>query len=331
MDKMIHCAQGERETIFLEVSRRKGFSPSFVEKDFWVVWVLGRLFSSRALSSKILFKGGTSLSKVFGLIDRFSEDIDLILDWNEVVLENPMAARSKSKQDAFNKIVSTLSQQYIKGKFLPEMKRLLGDVCSAEVEDGAPDMINIQYPSSFGNAYLRPEIRLEIGPLAQWVPNAEYSVSSYVAETFPELFDSPLYTVRAIKAERTFWEKATILHHEAHRPETSPVPARYSRHYYDLYLMAADELLKASAFGELAMLASVVEFKEKFYPRGWARYDLAKPGSFKLVPPQRIRNVMRKDYAAMREMIFGRCPGFDEIVAGLKILEEEINALETAS
>jgi len=183
-----------------------------------------------------------------------------------------MASRSKSKQDVFNKTIPVLSRKYIKDMFLPEVKRLLGEVCSAEIEEGAPDVINIQYPSLFGNAYLRPEIRLEIGPLAQWIPHAEYSVSSYVAEAFPDLFDSPHCTVRAIKAERTFWEKATILHHEAHRPEDTPIPPRYSRHYYDLHLMATDGHLKALALGDLAMLASVVEFKGKFYPRSWARY-----------------------------------------------------------
>ena len=325
MDKVIQGSSQEREMLFLEVSRCVGFSPSVVEKDFWVVWVLGRLFSSTFLASKILFKGGTSLSKVFGLIDRFSEDIDLILDWNEVVKEPPMAARSKNKQDQFNKVVPLLSQAYISDTFLPEVRRLLGDTCSAEIENGALDIINIQYPSLFGNEYLRPEIRLEIGPLAQWIPNAEYTVCSYVAEAFPDLFESPHCSVHAIKAERTFWEKATILHHEENRPETSATPARYSRHYYDLYLMAQSEV-KAVALADFKLLENVVEFKMRFYPRGWAQYDQAKPGSFKLIPPERVLKAMRKDYDAMGEMIFGRHPSFDEIIEGLANLEAEINA-----
>ena len=324
MDKVIQGSSEERETLFLEVSRRVGFSASVVEKDFWVVWVLGRLFSSKFLASKILFKGGTSLSKVFGLIDRFSEDIDLILDWNEVVTEPPMATRSKNKQDQFNKTVPLLSQTYISEIFLPEVRRLLAGVCFAEIEAGAKDVINIQYPSLFGNEYLRPEIRLEIGPLAQWIPNAEYTVCSYVAEAFPDLFESPHCSVHAIKAERTFWEKATILHHEANRPETSSVPARYSRHYYDLYLMAQSEV-KAEALADSQLLENVVEFKKRFYPRGWAQYDQAKPGSLKLIPPERVLKAMRKDYDVMGEMIFGRHPSFDEIIEGLAKLEAEIN------
>ena len=98
-------------------------------------------------------------------------------------------------------------------------------------------------------------------------------IFGFAAEEFPQLFDNPNCSVRAIDAERTFWEKATILHHESNRPENSIVPARYSRHYYDLYLMAAEESLRNIALENLNLLRSVVEFKNKFYPRGWAKYD----------------------------------------------------------
>ena len=325
MDKVAHSSSDEREALFVEVSRRMGIDPAMVEKDFWVVWVLGRLFSSDRLASRILFKGGTSLSKVFGLIDRFSEDIDLILDWNEVVHEDPNLERSKTKQDQFNKMVHELSQKYIAAVFLPDVRGVIGDTCSLGIEANTPDVINIQYPSIFGNSYLRPEIRLEVGPLAQWIPNAKYTVCSFVAQTFPDLFTSLGCDVHAIKPERTFWEKATILHHEANRPEASPVPTRYSRHYYDLYLMAQSEV-KAAALADLQLLETVVEFKKRFYPRGWAQYDRAKPGSLKLLPPDRVLKAMRSDYSAMGEMIFGRHPSFDEIIDGLATLEAEINA-----
>ncbi len=143
----------------------------------------------------------------------------------------------------------------------------------------------------------------------------------------PDQFEDPVCPVRAIDAERTFWEKATILHHEAHRPAESAVPPRYSRHYYDLFLMATDGDLKRRALGDPALLQSVVEFKKRFYPRGWADYDAAKPGSFTLVPPERVLKVMRRDYDAMQEMIFGRRPAFDAMIAGLAALEGEINRL----
>ena len=98
--------------------------------------------------------------------------------------------------------------------------------------------MKIKYPAVFPSEYLRPEIQLEVGPLASWVPNADYQIRPYVAEALPDVIDRPVCTVRAIKAERTFWEKITILHHEAHRPEGNTQPAGYSRHYYDVCRMA---------------------------------------------------------------------------------------------
>ena len=327
MNSFVRLPLPEQALYFRQASQKLNLSVEAVEKDFWVVWVLSRLFTSEKLAPKILFKGGTSLSKVFELIDRFSEDIDLILDWNELEGEPPMAERSKTKQDRFNKDVSEISRRYIANDFLPEVVHHLDGICTAAVEEQAPDVIAIHYPSSFQSSYLRPEIRLEIGPLAQWIPNARYGVRSYVAEAFPDLFPVPDCEVQVIKPERTFWEKATILHHEAHRPETSSVPVRYSRHYYDLYLMSQDADVKGAALGDLDLLASVVAFKQKFYPRGWAQYELAKPGTLNLIPPERILKAMRQDYSAMGEMIFGRHPDSDEIVQGLRSLEDEINSL----
>lgn len=319
----------EKAFYFEQASGRLDLPPVAIEKDFWVTWILGRLFLSDQLSSKILFKGGTSLSKVFGLIERFSEDIDLILDWNEIASEDPNLNRSKSKQDQFNRSIQMLSQKHIGEVVLPEVLRLMDGVCSAKIEEGAPDVINVCYPSKFSDGYLRPEIRLEIGPLAQWVPHARYAVTSYVADAFPDMFKNTHCHVVAIKAERTFWEKATILHHEAHRPGSSPIPARYSRHYYDLYKMSVNDSLKQRVLHDLDLLKSVVAFKMKFYPRGWARYDLAKPGTLKLVPPESRWAELRSDYGAMQEMFFGKICDFDEIIDGLRSFEFEINSAQT--
>lgn len=317
----------EQAFYFEQAALKTGLAAVAVEKDFWVVWTLDKLFGSPLLSDKIIFKGGTSLSKVFGLIHRFSEDIDLILDWNEVVKEDPYLTRSKTKQDQFNKSVAVLSRDYISTVFLPEVVRVLDGVCSAEIEEGAPDVINIRYPSIFESNYLRPEIRLEIGPLALWVPNSQYEIRSYVAETFPAAFDKASCRVMAIKAERTFWEKATILHAEAFRPELKPLPLRYSRHYYDLAMMAADPRVKESAFNDLDLLSTVVDFKTKFYPAAWAHYDLAVPGSFKLVPTDDNIKNLANDYAQMQVMFFGDIPRFDDLMDSLQHLEKEINAL----
>jgi len=173
---------------------------------------------------------------------------------------------------------------------------------------------------------LRPEIQLEVGPLASWVPNAEYRIRSYAAEALPDLFEQPTGKVWAIKAERTFWEKVTILHHEAHRPAGSPQPAGYSRHYYDVCRLARCAV-KQTAFADIELLHAVTAFKNKFYHRGWARYDLAIPGTMKLVPPPHVLASVERDYDQMQFMIFGERPSFQEIMAQVAELESEINAL----
>ena len=128
----------------------------------------------------------------------------------------------------------------------------------------------------------------------------------------------------AIAAERTFWEKATILHQEAHR--TALIPQRYSRHYYDLYKLAVSPV-RTSALANPKLLLDVVAFKQRFYPSGWARYDLAVPGSLKLLPtiPSHVENLAR-DYEEMQVMLFGAPPEFQEILDELRNLEAEINA-----
>jgi hypothetical protein len=326
MDSVAKMGADERAVLMrLASDKRKSLPPEVIEKDFWVCWVLGRLFGSPQMARKILFKGGTSLSKVFGLIERFSEDIDLILDWKEVTREDPRADRSVSRQDVFNKELLRRAHVYLRETFLPEVRLLVEGVCEAAIEEN-PEVVKIKYPTAFPSDYLRAEIQLEVGPLAAWVPNAEYEIRSYAAEALPSAFRQPTCRVRAIKAERTFWEKITILHHEAHRPVDSPQPAGYSRHYYDVCRMAPTRV-KTDALADLDLLRAVVAFKDKFYHRGWARYDLAKPGTIKLVPPEHVMKAVATDYEGMRLMIFGERLDFRDIVEQLRALESEINAL----
>lgn len=325
MSKLEYLSLKDRAGIFEQAGLKRNVAPAVIEKDFWVCWVLGRLFGSASLKSKILFKGGTSLSKVFGVIQRFSEDIDLILDWNEVAAEDPCQERSRTGQDKFNKQMVEWSRGYIEQSFLPEVQRLVGDVCVASIEADAPDVIDVMYPAAFGDVYLRPEIRLEIGTLAQWVPNAVYDVRSYVSEVFPDVVEDATCRVRTIKAERTFWEKATILHQEAFRLEGRPQPERYSRHYYDMAMMARSPI-KNAALGDLELLRSVVAFKRKFYPREWAHYELAEPGTLRLIPDERLLKPLHNDYKRMSVMIYGDYPDFDAIMNNLRDLEHEINA-----
>lgn len=320
----------QRHELFSLTAERRGLgSAAIVEKDFWVCWALDQIFSHPELKNKLLFKGGTSLSKAFGLIDRFSEDIDLILDWRLVTDQNPTKLRSKTQQAKLNATINEKAHAYIDGTLLALLNDALGTHCTAEIgteDEDQGHVVNIHYPQTADHGYLLPCIRLEIGPLGSWIPHLEHTICPYAAEEFPVQFTHSKCAVRVIEAKRTFWEKATILHHEAHRPDSSVVPSRYSRHYYDLHLMST-ATVKQEALADLDLLKAVVDFKTRFYPRGWARYDLAKPGTLKLIPPDRILAEIRKDYGSMQEMIFGRCPGFDEIISGLTKLEQEINQL----
>jgi hypothetical protein len=189
-------------------------------------------------------------------------------------------------------------------------------------------VIQVNYPAVFNDMYLRPQILLEIGPLAAWLPFGEYTITSFTAETFPQLFTHAICKVKAIVAERTFWEKATILHHEANRPADSKLPLRYSRHYYDLAMLASS-VIKNSALADISLLRDAIEFKQKFYPRSWAKHEDCLTGNLKLIPPEYRLKILQDDYKQMRVMIFGTYPDFSDILNRLQQLENEVNLLLT--
>jgi len=325
VERTAQLTDAERKELFAESANIKGISPAIIEKDFWVCWTLKRIFEHPALSQLLMFKGGTSLSKVFHLIERFSEDIDMILDWRVVTSRDPLEQLSKTKQIKLNKDINSHAIEYIANELLPFIQETIEPICSCSVDYKDKHNINIKYPSAFSDEYLRPEVLLEIGPLASWLPSDSYSIIPYAAEAFPEVIVKPECKVNAIKAERTFWEKATILHHEAHRPAENPQPSRYSCHYYDMYMMANSDV-KKTALKNLQILDDVVDFKKRFYPRSWANYDLAKPGTIKLIPDDHILESLKKDYKAMKNMIYGHYPDFNILISGITSLEQEINA-----
>jgi len=244
--------------------------------------------------------------------------VDLILDWNEVCDEEPQEKRSATQQ-------SSKFHEYLHGRLLPAIQDVLLEGLHAEMPNDSPDVIEVIYEGAFKDEYSRPAIRLEIGPFAAWLPNATYEVQPYAAETFPRVFERPKVMVKAIKAERTFWEKVTILHQEHHRPATKQHPIRHSRHYYDVMCMAKSSV-KESALSDPALLERVVAFKKKFYACNWAHYDLAAIGTLRLAPRPESLDVLARDFEQMQMMIFGEIPDFDDMMAVIKELEAEINA-----
>ena len=335
MNKVAQLPAAERLDLFQETATRRGVSAAVIEKDFWVCWVLKQLFADADLETRLVFKGGTSLSKVYNLIDRFSEDVDLILDWRLLGYgpdqEDPYQEfASNTQQDRFNKEVNARAARYIADTLIHDLNRLFAQVAelSTTIDRDDPQAVNVAYPAAFSEEYLRPEVRLEIGPLAAWSPSGRHTIQPYAAESFPQVFDDPACPVVASSAERSFWEKATILHQQAHR--TTPMPPRYSRHYYDLHKLAASPV-RDDALGDLALLQDVVSFKRRFYHSAWASYETARPGSLKLIPGAEHLATLRRDYSDMTMMIFGEAPEFNRILDSLQQLEDRINRHDTSS
>lgn len=242
----------------------------------------------------------------------------------------PWEKRSNTKQETFNKEANKKAEAFIENELLPilvkDMSEILGEKANFYILPEDKQTICFSYPKLYEESNTLQVIRLEIGALAAWSPSVIKSVTPYVAECYPNLFSKSSTAVLTAAAQRTFWEKATILHHEANRPENLAMPSRYSRHYYDLYCIANSEN-KSSAFENITLLKRVVEFKEKFYPRHWVHYELATPSTLKLVPPEYRFEALRKDYLAMANMFFGEYPDFDTLMSFIRDLEKEVNAL----
>ena len=154
------------------------------------------------------------------------------------------------------------------------------------------------------------------------------NVTPEIIEALSEkLSEADKATMLKEATERTFWEKATILHHEANRPEHLTMPQRYSRHYYDLYRMAMTPV-KETAYAQFDLLKKVVDFKMKFYPRAWAKYEQAIPGTLMLLPPKYRLDNLEVDYNAMKDMLYGEIPSFPVVMEALGTLEREINGIK---
>ena len=279
----------ELEQVIKNASLKIGTNEVILEKDYWVCFVLNYLFSKCRWKEAFTFKGGTSLSKCFNLIHRFSEDIDLILDWRVIgySVDEPWKKRSNTKQDKFNKESNQKTEDFLKSEFVPRLESDFRDMLDEEfhirIDENDPQTVLFEYPKAFKSSYVVQAVRLEIGTLASWIPSEAVDIVPDIQKIYPMLFDGDYIEVRTVLPERTFWEKATILHHEANRPEELSIPKRYARHYYDLVCIA-NSRYKDRAFKSFELLEKVVQFKQKFYPRKWAKYEEATTETIRLMP-----------------------------------------------
>ena len=237
----------ERRLYIEEAAARRGVSPVVLEKDFWVCWLLTVLFRS-GFGEHLVFKGGTSLSKVFGVIDRFSEDIDLSLSPKFLGLE--AAGTSRNQATKWMAKAEAACGVAVRETIAPELERLVVHVLGERpggwfeyLTDPATHspVLLFHYPTiePRGFEYLKRSVKLEFGSLTDQQPAGRHPVRPWIAETLEQALPDWACEVVSLEAERTFWEKATILHAECHRPAEKPTPDRFSRHYADTAALAA--------------------------------------------------------------------------------------------
>lgn len=272
-------------------------------------WTLRRLFALQNTQPEahpvFVFKGGTSLSKVFGLVQRFSEDIDLSLNWYGLGFtgERDPAKAGTSRRKRLLEELRDACESYIASTLVPALRKDFATVLGPEaqgkgtcaptptlasrslprapwslaIDTDDAQTVHFTYPPSLaGETYadfvhLRPAVRLEFGARGEQWPASTHTVTSYVSQIFPELFRAPAAEALVLDAEHTFWEKATILHAWAHRGALPQAAERGSRHYYDLSMLSRSPV-RSRAISEIGLLIDVATHKQRFYPAAWAHY-----------------------------------------------------------
>lgn len=345
MDDIARLSARDRSELFSTVATQRGdMLSALVEKDFWVCWTLKRVFTLEDSPAGLIFKGGTSLSKVYQAIDRFSEDVDLSFDRSALGFggeKDPARATSRNQTEKRLEALSAACQQLIRDKFIPRLEaafhKALGTAPSTrtwqvELDKDDPDQQTVlfRFPSGIVDRegadarYMQPNVRLELGARGEQWPAEQATVMSYAAQTAPKPFKEASCEVKVLSIDRTFWEKATILHAWYHLPQTKPLPDRQSRHYFDLAKLY-EKGLGQKALARLDLLKSVAEHKSIFFRSPPAKYEEAAPGSLRLVPTPQRRKELESDYARMRQMIFGEVPPLDHVFNALAELERKIN------
>ena len=339
MKSFATLAGRSRAEILEEAAQRLHSVPVIVEKDFWVCWLLERIFGTHHFGAKVVFKGGTSLSKVFGVIDRFSEDIDLCLppsllgaeerDLDEVPNPTQRAKRMKRLQEDCARAV----EREFRAELEASVRGRLGDPKGRaswleyrfDAATGSP-LILFDYPGAVARTggYIAQQVKVEIGSLTDQRPTGRHVVEALIARAAPGAFDDLRAEVMALEIERTFWEKATILHAEHHRPADKPMRDRFARHYADFAALWRHPAGRRAA-AQLDLLARVRLHKQRFFASAWASYETAVPGSLRLAPPESRRDELARDYRAMAPMFLTSPLPFGEVSDTLREAEQELN------
>ena len=338
MNELLSMASDRRQQVFEQAAARMNLAAVGMEKDFWVCWILDKLFRLSS-GQHLTFKGGTSLSKAWQLIERFSEDVDITIHRDALGFDGenaPHAAPTKTQRRKRLDKLRTACEEYIANKLSAE----LGMAISVDLPDRStwsldPDPEDSQsllfkFPSEFSNQaeYLRPWAKIEMGSRADVEPAEIVTIRPYVAEVFPDIFQKAEIKVRSILPVRTFWEKAMLLHEETFRPEGKSRKAGMARHYYDLYQMIKAGIGDKAA-ADMVLFEQIADHRENYFEYNWINYDTYQPGRLQIVPLEKQLPYWQTDYSNMQgEMFFGEAPDFEEILEQVQKFQDKFNLLE---
>jgi hypothetical protein len=345
-ETLLAASADDRRGAFLATGQRLGTAEQNVEKDFRVCWVLDVLFHDLPPGGpRLLFKGGTSLSKCYGLISRFSEDIDVTVfrdDLGEGASIAALEALSGKQRQARLDAIRSACQAYVTGPLKAQLGEILAqllaraglDPASGKVEVDAEDpdgqTLLIWYPAvtAAHGGYIRPAVKIESGAKSALDPNQPTKIRPYVADDVPGL-DLDIAGITAVDAARTFWDKVVILHGLRRWFERRGMlrggGLRVSRHYYDIHQLFHSDIGRA-AMADLDLGADCVRHARMFFNRPDLDLATAAPGSFALRPVSGMRDKLRSDYDAMAGMIFDAVPPFDAVMHSVDELEHLLNA-----
>ena len=332
MDQVARFEAADRAALFTQTAATLNISPIVVEKDFWVTWTLAHLYALQGVP-RLLFKGGTSLSKCYGLIERFSEDLDLGLHRDDLGIAKgdvPTLHKGTKQRSRDLDQIAQRAQDYVRDTLTPKLREEFGSVLSEKFDlkvelSQKESVVMFGYPVALsaglygGGRYVGPIVKLEIGARADHYPTRERDVRSLAAEAFPKAFAMTSARVVAQAPERTLLEKALLLHSNARRGK---VGERSSRHAYDLLM-----LLRAGAMDDVTrqLYLEVAEHKGIF---GEDRHASEAPTKgICIVGDEEVMRRLQADYRAMDEMFYTRPPAFGEVADALRAIEGRINGL----
>ncbi len=323
---------GERADILRTAAARSRSSAVVLEKDIWVCWALDALFSMPD-PHPMAFKGGTSLSKVYGVIDRFSEDVDITLDYRAFDDGfNPFAdGASRTATRRFSERLRDRVASHVRDAVAPA----LNDAARRLAPDGRYDIhlgedgetLRFAYPSAVDapDSYVASEVLLEFGGRNVIDPNERHAIVPDMAALTDGL-DYPAATVTVLSPARTFWEKATLIHVACHRRQLANKPDRLSRHWFDLMCLAAHDIGR-TAIADRNLLVDVVRHKKVFFHAGNANYDRCLDGRLRLVPDDHQLPALQSDYDAMRaaRIVGDGALDFDHLMGEIHNIQTQIN------